>query len=77
MPMPRRLPAASLAARRAALESLERDREGVEPVVRAALEHADPGVLGVLSDFVEANAADTVAVEGVLGPLASALVVSA
>jgi chromosome segregation protein len=48
----------------------------VEPVVRAALEHADPGVLGVLSDFVEANAADTVAVEGVLGPLASALVVS-
>jgi chromosome segregation protein len=67
---------ASLAARRSALESLDRDREGVEPVVRAALEHSDPGVLGVLSDFVNSDAEDTIAVEGVLGPFASALVVS-
>jgi chromosome segregation protein len=67
--------AAALGARRAALESLDRDREGVEPVVRAALDHGDSGVLGVLSDFIDAGAADTVAVEGVLGSLASALVV--
>ena len=68
--------AATLGARRAALESLDRDREGVEPVVRAALDQADGGVLGVLSDFIDADADDTAAVEGVLGSLASALVVS-
>jgi len=66
---------ASLGARKAALESLDRDREGVEPVVRSALELSDAGVLGVLSDFIDADATATAAVEGYLGPLATALVV--
>ncbi len=66
---------ASLGARREALESLDRDREGVEPVVRAALGLGEPGVLGVLSDFIDADATWTAAVEGFLGPLATALVV--
>ncbi len=67
---------AALAARREALERLERDREGVEPVVRGALESGLAGVVGVLSDFVEAGPADAHAVEAVLGPLGSALVVA-
>jgi chromosome segregation protein len=66
--------AAALGARREALEGLERAREGVEPVVRAAL-GADPDVLGTLSDYVEADAATAAAVEAYLGPLATALVV--
>ena len=68
--------AASLRARKAALEGLERDREGVEPVVRSALDASGGGgVLGVLSDFIDADATATSAVEGYLGPLATALVV--
>ncbi len=67
--------ASSLGARRSALEQLERDREGVEPVVRAALELGDRGVLGTLSDFVVAAAEVARAVESYLGPLARALVV--
>ncbi len=67
--------AATLGARKAALESLARDREGVDPVVRAALALGDSGILGVVSDFIEADAKATVAVEAFLGPLATALVV--
>ena len=67
--------AASLRARKAALEGLERDREGVEPVVRSALDASGAGVLGVLSDFIDADATATSAVEGYLGPLATALIV--
>jgi chromosome segregation protein len=67
--------AASLGARKAALEQLERDREGVEPVVKAALALDDGGVLGTLSDFVVADAPLVRAVESYLGALARALVV--
>jgi chromosome segregation protein len=67
--------AASLGARKAALEQLERDREGVEPVVRAALALGDPGILGTLADFVTAEADLARAVESYLGSMARALVV--
>jgi chromosome segregation protein len=70
--------ASSLGARRAALEQLERDREGVEPVVKAALGLGDEGVLGTLSDFIRADAGPAGparAVEGYLGAMARALVV--
>jgi chromosome segregation protein len=67
--------AASLGARSAALEALERNREGIEPVARAALEMEGDGVLGVLSDYIEAGAEASAAVEAYLGPLAQALVV--
>jgi chromosome segregation protein len=66
---------AALAARKTALEGLEREREGVEPVVRAALSRGDSGVLGTLSDFIDAPAAVTEAAEAYLGALADALVV--
>src|SRR5690606_36728352 len=38
--------ASSLAARRAALETMERDQEGLEPVLRAALQQGLGGVHG-------------------------------
>lgn len=66
---------AALAARKAALEGLEREREGLEPVVRAALARGDGGVLGTLSDFIDAPAGVTEAAEAYLGSLADALVV--
>jgi len=65
----------TLSARLRALESLEREREGVEPVVRAALEREGLGVVGLLADFIDADASSTAAAEAYLGPLASALVV--
>jgi chromosome segregation protein len=67
--------ATALGARRAVLEQLERDREGVEPAVKAALALGDAGVLGTLSDFVSAQGALARAVESYLGTLARALVV--
>ncbi len=67
--------AASLGGRKAALERMEQDREGEEPVVRAAVALGDAGVLGTLSDFVAAGAELAHAVEAYLGPLARALVV--
>ena len=67
--------ASTLAAQRGALEAMERDREGVEPVVRAALARQEPEVLGVLVDFVRASDGMAAAVEAYLGPLARALVV--
>ncbi len=67
--------AASLGARKSALERMERDREGEEPVNRAALALSGSGVLGTLSDFVEASAELAHAVEAYLGPLTRALVV--
>jgi chromosome segregation protein len=66
---------AGLSARKSALEGLEREREGLEPVVRAALAIGDAGVLGPLSDFIQASSEATEAAEAYLGPLASALVV--
>lgn len=66
---------ATLGGRKGALEGLARDREGVEPVVRAALELGDSGVVGALSDFIQADSESTGAVEAYLGPLTTALVV--
>ncbi|MGD8870859.1 MAG: chromosome segregation protein SMC, partial [Gemmatimonadota bacterium] len=66
---------AGLEARKAALEGLEREREGLEPVVRAVLSTGDAGVLGPLSDFIEASPGVTAAAEAYLGALASALIV--
>jgi chromosome segregation protein len=65
--------ASTLSAKCAALESMERDQEGLEPVAKAAL--ATSGVVGVLASFVEAGSELGGAVESYLGPLASALVV--
>ncbi len=66
---------ASLTARRNALEGLARDREGVEPVVKGILEAGIAGVVGVVSDFIEADEGATSAVESYLGPLTSAVIV--
>ncbi|MDH3272399.1 MAG: chromosome segregation protein SMC [Gemmatimonadota bacterium] len=65
----------ALASRVAALEGLDRDREGVEPVVGGVVEARISGVVGVLSDFIDGDASATTAVEAYLGPLASAVVV--
>ena len=67
--------AASLAARHSALERLERDREGFEPAVKAALASGIDGVLGTLADFMEGGAESASAVEAYLGALTRALVV--
>jgi len=67
--------ASGLEAQRSALEEMESERQGVEPVVRAALARGQEGVLGVLVDFVRAPDGLAAAVESYLGPLARALVV--
>jgi chromosome segregation protein len=67
--------AAALGARRAALEALERDREGAEPVVRAVLALGDEDVLGPLADFIRADEGAAASVEAHLGPLATAVLV--
>ncbi len=68
--------AQALRARRAALEALERDREGMEPAVQAALDAGIEGVHGPLVDFVRADEDVAPAVEAFLGPLARGLVVA-
>src|SRR5690606_15050087 len=67
--------AARIGARRSALEKLDRDQEGVEPAVRAALALGDAGVLGPLADFIEGDATLIAAAESYLGAMARALVV--
>lgn len=67
--------AAGIEARVEALERLERDQEGVEPVVRAALELGDDGVLGTLADFITGDPETVAAAEAYLGSMARALVV--
>ncbi|MEX2472300.1 MAG: chromosome segregation protein SMC [Gemmatimonadota bacterium] len=67
--------AASIGARVEALERLERDQEGVEPAVRAALELGDEGVLGTLADSIEGPPAAVAAAEAFLGSMARAVVV--
>jgi chromosome segregation protein len=66
---------ARLEARLAALERLERDREGVDPVVRALLEAGVEGVEGVVADFLVAEPEVAGAVEAFLGGMARAVVV--
>ena len=67
--------ASSLRARKNALEQLERDREGVEPVLAAVLELSDPGVVGPLAEAIVTDPGTARAVESFLGPVARALVV--
>ena len=65
---------AACVARKAAMERLERDQEGLDPVVKAALALGDAGVLGTLADFIEADAEVTAGLESHLGFLTRALV---
>ncbi len=67
--------AAALGARREALDALQRRRDGIEPVVRAALALGDEGILEPLSDSIRADARTAAAVEAYLGTLSTALVV--
>ncbi|MDX1567008.1 MAG: chromosome segregation protein SMC [Longimicrobiales bacterium] len=67
--------AGSLRARLSALRSMERDREGVEPVVRAVLDRGREGVLGTVTDFLTAPPELARAVELYLGPMARGIVV--
>ncbi|MEM7415785.1 MAG: AAA family ATPase [Gemmatimonadota bacterium] len=66
---------ARLDARWSALDDLQRSQEGIQPSVRALLDQGLSGVLGTVTEFIDADQAVTRAVEGVLGPLASAVVV--
>ena len=67
--------AAGISARMEALERLERDQEGVEPVVKAAVDLGDPGVLGTLADFIGGSPETIAAAEAYLGSMARALIV--
>jgi chromosome segregation protein len=67
--------ASALAGRTSALETMERDQEGLEPAVRAALALGDAGVHGVLADALEAEPALGRAVESYLGPVLRGLIV--
>jgi chromosome segregation protein len=67
--------ATALGARVQALERMERDGEGVEPVLKAALSQGLDGVLGTLADSVSVRGDAALAVQSYLGPLANALVV--
>jgi len=66
---------ASLAGRRSALERMESDREGMDPVVRALLAAEVAGVHGILLEAVSTPVELAEAVERVFGPLARAVVV--
>ena len=65
----------ALSARRSALEQMEKDREGVDPAVKALLGDPPNGVLGILADFLTAEPEFTQTVEAVLGVLLRAVVV--
>jgi chromosome segregation protein len=69
---------AQLAARRHALEELERDRVGLAPAAAALLaarERFDGGVLGPLSDFISAGRQDAELAERLLGDWMHAVLV--
>ncbi|MEZ4414148.1 MAG: chromosome segregation protein SMC [Gemmatimonadota bacterium] len=65
----------ALSARIEALEQMERDQEGMEPVVAAILALGWDGVLGVLGDSVHGARVAVEAVEAYLGPLANGVLV--
>jgi chromosome segregation protein len=67
--------ASALAAQLSALETLERDGEGLVPAVRSAQQIDDSGIVGLLSEFVSAPEGVARAVEAFLGPLLQGLVV--
>ena len=68
--------AMELRARLSALELLERDQEGIEPVVQAVLKSGIPGVLGTLADYIQASAKITPSLESHLGTFTRAIVVN-
>jgi chromosome segregation protein len=72
-------PVAQLAARRGALEKLDRERVGLAPAARALLEardrFGDGAVLGPLSDFVRAPSAGAQLAERLLGDWLHAVLV--
>ena len=65
----------ALSARRSALEQMEKDQEGVDPVVQALLADPPDGVLGILADFLSTDPEFSQPVEAVLGVLLRAVVV--
>jgi chromosome segregation protein len=67
--------ASAIAGHVSALETMERDQEGLEPAVRGALALGRPGVHGVLADALQAPSSLGRAVEGYLGTLLRGLVV--
>ncbi len=67
--------AAALATRVSALQRMERDREGMDPVLKALLAEPPSGVLGVLADYLSAPAPVMAAVEGYLGVASRGVVV--
>jgi hypothetical protein len=67
--------ASALRGRRAALERLEADREGMDPVIRALVEARLDGVEGLLADFIQAEPTVAAAVEAFLGVQARGVVV--
>ena len=67
--------ASGLATHRTALETMEREGAGYEPVVRAAREACEDLVLGTLSQCISGPAAALAAAESYLGHLAQALLV--
>ena len=67
--------ASSLRGRLAALQRLEEDREGVDPVIRALLDAEVEGVLGLLADFISAEPEAAAAAEAFLGVQARGVVV--
>jgi len=67
--------AGGIQAEVAALETLERGQEGIDPATKAALALEDAGVIGSLFDFVEAPTELGTAVEAYLGTMAEALIV--
>lgn len=69
--------ASALEARRTALETMERDGAGYEPVVRAARQAFPDLVLGTLSQCISGPAGALAAAESYLGHLAQALLVEA
>ncbi|MSR22613.1 MAG: chromosome segregation protein SMC [Gemmatimonadetes bacterium] len=64
-----------LAAEWGALDQMERDRQGMDPAVRAVLSRGEDGVLGILADFLSADPDMAATVEASLGVLLKAVVV--
>ena len=67
--------AAALETRLRALERMERDREGMDPVLKSLLADPPPGTLGVLADYLSAPPQVMAAVESYLGVLSRGVVV--
>ncbi|MBI4538950.1 MAG: chromosome segregation protein SMC [Gemmatimonadetes bacterium] len=67
--------AAALAAQCSVLEAMDRDRDGLEPVIAAALDAAGEDALGTLADSLQVAPALARAVELYLGPLLHGIVV--